>query len=361
MFSPKQVGIVQQGLKNSVKNPFLPLDQAIDHAEKEERKWAKIAAGVRFMSGLDMDDWPMAKTSHQTFSHRNQVSWSSEDLQKVRQEFSDFEFILDCGAGAFGRVWLVKDISEQIVALKVIHRSDLAQKELKSLTLYRKYIKNFQYLIQIYHVGQTESFFFYTMEASYSADQEQYTPLTLDYLIANKQVDDSNIPKTLREILSGTARLHENQLAHYDIKPTNILVIDNVMKLGDIGLVSAFSDLFDGGTLPFIPPDLRRRKHNIVKDENRGIDCDLYAVGKILYLMLSGCILKSFPKVPLRKLESQQGQYLNRVLNKACANERQERYESTSDFLEDLDMEKNRFHMKGDKKGFWDTLRELTE
>lgn len=354
MFSPKQVRVVQQGVKDSIKNPFHPLEEAIHKAER-----SKGIVETRYMSAGKY--WEPVETSHQTFSRNQLTCWSLETLQKVQNEFSDFEFILDCGAGAFGRVWLVKDISEQIIALKVIPKSDLAQKELKSLIIYRKHIKSFQHLIQIYHVGQTESFLFYTMEASYSADQERYIPLTLDYLITNKQVADTNIPKTLSEILSGTALLHENQLAHYDIKPTNILIFDNVMKLGDISLVSAFSDLFDGGTLPFIPPDLRRTKRHFVKDENRGIDCDLYAVGKILYLMLSGSTLKSFPKVSLKKLESQQGQYLNRVLNKACASERQERYGNALDFLEDLNVEKNRFHMKGDKKGFLDALRGLTE
>ena len=104
--------------------------------------------------------------------------------KKIKAQLTDFTFLLYCGRGQFGSVWLVKDLLEQIVALKLIPKKAFRylEAEKDGLIAYRNKIKNFDHLVQIYHVGQTEDFFYYTMEAAYSVSDEYYIPITLSSL-----------------------------------------------------------------------------------------------------------------------------------------------------------------------------------
>ena len=87
------------------------------------------------------------------------------EIEKIKAQLTDFTFLFYCGRGQFGSVWLVKDLSEQIVALKLIPKKAFRQLEAEKdgLITYRNKIKNFEHLVQIYHVGQTKDFFYYAL------------------------------------------------------------------------------------------------------------------------------------------------------------------------------------------------------
>ena len=74
------------------------------------------------------------------------------EIEKIKAQLTDFTFLFYCGRGQFGSVWLVKDLSEQIVALKLIPKKAFRQLEAEKdgLITYRNKIKNFEHLVQIY-------------------------------------------------------------------------------------------------------------------------------------------------------------------------------------------------------------------
>ncbi len=263
------------------------------------------------------------------------VAESMEYLENLKNQFTDFTFLLDCGCGGFGHVWLVRDMTGMILALKTISRKqhESFRKELAGLSLFRQSIRNFKNLVQIHHVGQTADFFFYTMDAAYSLVRDRYIPLTLENLFHFCHFSPSNSGDIIKSLLEGVTELHTHSLSHRDIKPGNVILIDGLPKLCDMGLVSPSDGKDSGGTREFIPPDFAA-----IPDAEAGVSCDLYALGKLLYgLLANDGVLGNYPALPREALRNTLGKKLNQVFNIACAPSYAERFRTADEFTKTLD------------------------
>ena len=82
--------------------------------------------------------------------------------------------------------------------------------------------------------------------------------------------------------------LHSQDLAHRDIKPRNIIFVNGIPKLADIGLVTHVeAPLSFVGTEGFVPP------------EGPGTpQADIYSLGKVLYEMSTGRDRQEYPELP---------------------------------------------------------------
>lgn len=101
--------------------------------------------------------------------------------------YHDLTLLQLCGSGAFGEVWLCRDISRKKLAVKIISKGRLGEfwrRELQGVINYRTITEQTSGLLQIYHVGEDEDFFYYTMEAADSLSQENYVPDTLSARLA---------------------------------------------------------------------------------------------------------------------------------------------------------------------------------
>ena len=257
-----------------------------------------------------------------------------EEIEKIKNQLSDFTFLFYCGRGQFGGVWLVRDLSKQIVALKLIPKKAFKQLEAEKdgLIAYRSKIKNFEHLVQIYHVGQTEDFFYYTMEAAYSVSDEYYIPMTLSRLLEHCIFSPKDSADISVDILEGLQLLHSNNLAHRDIKPDNIILIDNKIKICDVSLIIGKDTRSTAGTEYFMPQDVDE-----IPEEHFGIDCDLFATGKVLYAMLNNDEnITMFPHIDKKILCDKLARKLNLIINKACSPSYKDRYSSTIDFIQAL-------------------------
>ena len=256
------------------------------------------------------------------------------EIKKITAQLTDFTFLFYCGRGQFGSVWLVKDLSEQIVALKLIPKKAFTHLEAEKdgLIAYRNKIKNFEHLVQIYHVGQTKDFFYYTMEAAYSVSDEYYIPITLSSLFEHCLFSPKDSADISLDILEGLQLLHSNNLAHRDIKPGNIILVDNKIKICDVSLIAGKDKRSTAGTEYFMPQDIDE-----IPEEHFGIDCDLFATGKVLYAMLSNNEnILMFPHIDRKILCDKLARKINLIVNKACSPSYKDRYSSSLDFIQAL-------------------------
>ncbi|XP_066504189.1 death-associated protein kinase 2a [Hoplias malabaricus] len=111
-----------------------------------------------------------------------------------------------------------------------------------------------------------------------------------DFLAQKESLSEEEATQFIKQILEGVHYLHTRNIAHFDLKPENIMLLDkNVplprIKLIDFGLAHIitegveFKNIF--GTPEFVAPE-------IVNYEPLGLEADMWSVGVITYILLSG-------------------------------------------------------------------------
>lgn len=248
-------------------------------------------------------------------------------------QFHNLTLIRRCGRGAYGEVWLCRDITGKILALKLIPktRQDI---ELKSIAALRLTLPEHPNVLSIHHVAMDEDFLWYTMDAADNLSaKDSYIPDTLENRI--RQYRQLDITGIMRELIAGLAALHAVGMVHRDIKPANILFIHGRAVLGDIGMVTAdTSSMSLAGTLGFIPPELRDGTSSPGTVGKAG---DVYALGMVLYCMITGNAPEEFPALPTNLLHTPQIRRLNRLACRACERNVDARLTDLDAFSRELD------------------------
>ena len=107
------------------------------------------------------------------------------------------------------------------------------------------------------------------------------TPLD-NYIKSNKPKDAKKILELLDNLCDGLQYLHNRQIIHGDLKPSNILITNEGehLKIIDFGFSDSpvYANLkIPGGTLGFSSPEQKKET-----DFNIGYKSDLYSLGKII-------------------------------------------------------------------------------
>jgi serine/threonine protein kinase len=108
------------------------------------------------------------------------------------------------------------------------------------------------------------------------------------------------------------AHLHKHSLVHRDVKPSNVIFVNGVAKLADIGLVTSVDATRSFvGTEGYLPP------------EGAGTtSADCYSLGKLLYELSTGHDRTAWPQPPadlVTRPDRERLLELNAILHRACA------------------------------------------
>jgi len=265
-------------------------------------------------------------------------------LEQPAPRVPDFELLRPIGQGGFGQVWLATNLTTgHLRAVKVISlhspgatgypQAGPAGREITSITrLEDRVHARHQNLLDIQHVGKTAEHLFYVMEPAddvsggpASAD-ESYRPATLQSRLESGPLPPEECERCAEELLTGLAHLHAAGMVHRDVKPANCLFVGGQLKLGDFGLVAeADPRVSRVGTQKYMPPDGRMDTR-----------ADVYAAGLVIYEMLSGLPVESFPRLGQRAAQlaaSPSLGCLNRLVLRACQPDARERFEDARAML----------------------------
>ena len=232
----------------------------------------------------------------------------------------NYVLIEKIGEGSFGAVWRAEDMVGNPCAVKVLLKSDknrAGDYELRGI----EQVMKLQHpnLVQIKHVGQTDDHWFYVMEL---------VAETLETRLKQKPCfSPEEAITTMQSLLCALDACHVSGVAHRDIKPANIgFMADGTLKLLDLGLTTSAdrSNRTLVGTPEYMP-------HKPARTPD--LD-DIYAAGLVLYRMVTGNPLASFPLVPTDEAVSPLLTRLARLSVTAADPIPENRFESAKAFLE---------------------------
>ncbi len=185
------------------------------------------------------------------------------------------------GAGTFGQVWYGHDLNTgRPVAIKFyLHRGgvnwSLLSREVKNLVQ----LSAERSIVQVLDVGWDAEPPFYVMESLPTGSLE-------DLLQIQRRLPVSRAVDVFRKLCIGLNHCHGRGILHCDLKPGNILLdSDHAPRLADFGQSRMSNDQSPSlGTLFYMAPE----QANL--DAAPDASWDVYALGVILYRMLTGRI-----------------------------------------------------------------------
>ena len=257
-----------------------------------------------------------------------------------------YKIIGNIGSGGMANVFLAHDlILDREVAVKVLRfdfqndKNAIRRFQREALAATELVHPN---IVTVYDVGEEDEMQFLVMEYVKGMDLKRY--IQTHYPVPYLQIVD-----IVQQILSAVALAHQHRIIHRDLKPQNILINEEgVVKITDFGIAIALSETSITQTNSMLGS-----VHYLSPEQARGSmatnQSDIYAIGIILYEMLTGKVpfdgesavtiaLKHFQdEIPsIRIYDKNVPQSLENVVLKATAKEQADRYKTADEMREDL-------------------------
>src|SRR5277367_3486683 len=268
-------------------------------------------------------------------------------MAALPEKIGKYEIQGELGKGAMGVVYKGYDRAiARAVAIKAIAKVSLPPEELKHvLNRFRHEAQavgriNHPRIVQIYDYGEDDSIAYIVMELVNGKTLAQHLAQEVHY-----EVREAG--EIIRQVLDGIGYAHTQGVVHRDIKPSNIMInSDGRIKISDFGIAhTEASELTQAG-------DVLGTPHYMSPEQFLGSDidalADLYSVGVIAYEMLTGrkpflgrtaavmqLVLSQSPPDP-PQINPRLSPLIGRVLQRALAKKREERYQTAREFADAL-------------------------
>ena len=265
------------------------------------------------------------------------------------RSFGDYELIQEIARGGMGVVYKARQTKlNRIVALKMILSGQLASSE----DVQRFYVEaeaaaslEHPGIVPIHEIGEHDDQHFFSM-GFIEGD-------SLDAQVKNGPLPPREAATVLRQIAEAIRYAHERGVIHRDLKPANILIdAGGQPKVTDFGLAKKTEGNSEMtgtgqilGTPGYMPPEQARGDI-----DNIGPAADTYALGAILYALLTGrppfqsttvmetlvAVLEQEPVAP-RQLNPGLDPDLETICLKCLQKDIKRRYATTGALVDELD------------------------
>lgn len=257
-----------------------------------------------------------------------------------------YSIIRTLGEGGMANVYLAYDtILDRNVAVKVL-RGDLATDE--------KFVRRFQRealsASNLYHPNIVQIYDFDSEDGQYYIVMEYVEGKTLKQLLKRRgSLTITEVIDIMSQITDGMAHAHDSYIIHRDIKPQNIMILDNGMiKITDFGIAMALNSTqltqtnSVMGSVHYLPPEQAAGKGSTIRS-------DIYSMGILMYELLTGQVpykgdnaveiaLKHLkePLPSIRKILPELPQSIENIILKATAKNPQNRYKDAREMHQDI-------------------------
>lgn len=263
------------------------------------------------------------------------------------QKINDrYQIIKSIGEGGMANVYLAYDtILDRDVAVKVL-RGDLSNDE--------KFVRRFQRealnasslshpnIVEVYDVGDDNGQYFIVMEYIEGKNLKELTK-------KRGKLTTTEVVDIMSQIADGLSVAHDSYIIHRDIKPQNIMILENgLVKITDFGIAMAMNatQLTQTnsvmGSVHYLPPEQASGKGSTLKS-------DIYSMGILMYELLTGVLpyrgdnaveiaLKHL-KEPLPSIREELPdlpQSVENIILKSAAKNPKNRYNDAREMYEDL-------------------------
>lgn len=274
--------------------------------------------------------------------------------QKANQQLPGYQIIRRLGAGAMATVYLAKQVSlDRLVAVKVLPQKFSSNPDFVN----RFYAEgkaaaklNHPNIVGALDVGKAGEYHYFVME--YVQGRTVH-----DDIVANKRYPETEALDIIIQVTKALEHAHKAGFIHRDVKPKNIMITEQgIAKLADMGLARAVSDREAAeaeqgkafGTPYYISPEQIRGEVDV------DFRADIYGLGATFYHMVTGQVPFDGPNpssvmhkhlkadlIPADHLNPKLSSGIAEIIDTCLAKDRQQRYRSTTDLLEDLMAVKN--------------------
>ena len=207
---------------------------------------------------------------------------------------TDYNFIRPIGEGTFGVVYLVEnnETYEQFALKKIVCRdyNELIKHKNELELIYSVNHENILKLlgIQFKYLDETTSAIYVLMELA----QNDWNTEIKRRMLAKKNYKENEIVEILKQTIKGFLFLQENDIAHRDIKPQNILLFpNNIYKIADFGEAKNIKSIdqlstLKGSELYMSPVLYKGYKFNIKSLMHNPYKSDVFSLGYCLLYAL---------------------------------------------------------------------------
>lgn len=261
----------------------------------------------------------------------------------------DFSIVQKLGQGGMGAVFKAKQLSlDRDVALKVLARHLVDNKEFVARFYREAQVMaklEHPHIIHCYGVGEAHGLHYLAMEYVDGGSLQSW----LDKLGRLSVGDALLVTIAAAEALD---HAHELNLVHRDIKPDNVLITKRgVVKIADLGLAKPMGDDLSltqsgvgAGTPHYMAPEQMRNARDV---DGRA---DIYALGAMLYVMLTGekpfrgtSLVELIKEketgrfTPARRINPEVPERLDLMIDKMLAKNLTARYQKCHEIIQDLE------------------------
>jgi serine/threonine protein kinase len=213
-----------------------------------------------------------ASGEHDAISEEDRLRWATGD---------DYEVLAPLGAGMYGSVWRVRDLSlEREVALKMLHPSVA-----RNAAAVGRFRREAQLAAQLQHPAIVPIFAWDSKgDVNWYIMELEEEGSVADLVKRHGPLPFVEVAPQVDAVLDGLAVAHGAGIIHRDLKPENIL-IDRYRRwrIADFGIANAMGSQVAGasGTPNFAAPEQ-------LLGEEQGVATDLFAVAGIVIFALTG-------------------------------------------------------------------------